>query len=183
MLVTETSLIFRQKYFSNNQELLRQFDDAKRAHDLGFITTEEVCRLTAGWTGLSETEVFNILEHGSSLDGAMLEFVRSLKAQTSCKIGMLSNITPNRLDDFFTTEDKQLFDVLSLSYEMGYVKPDKMAFQVALGELGVLAEEAIFIDDQPRNVQAAKDLGIQAIHFTSQTALEKKLQQYGILPL
>ncbi|NCU29805.1 HAD family phosphatase [Candidatus Saccharibacteria bacterium] len=183
VLVTETSLAFARTYLSGNQNHLQQFEDAKRASDLGYISTEELCKTASELSGLSEAEVFKILEQGSSLDESMLGLVRQLKKRSSCKIGMLSNITPNRLDDFFTAEEKQLFDALTLSYETGYVKPDERAFQVALDELGVMAEETIFIDDQLRNIDVAEKLGFQTVHFADQPALEAELKQYGILPL
>ncbi len=53
----------------------------------------------------------------------------------------------------------------SLSYEVGAVKPDPAIFEHALRGCGISAPEALFIDDQLINVEAASNLGIDSIHF------------------
>ncbi|OGD72237.1 hypothetical protein A3D09_02925 [Candidatus Collierbacteria bacterium RIFCSPHIGHO2_02_FULL_49_10] len=76
-----------------------------------------------------------------------------------------------------------LFDVIQYSYEVGMRKPNPLVFLKILEDLGVGPGEAVFIDDHPKNIQAARDLGIQAILFTSaeQLTVEFKalLPNYG----
>jgi hypothetical protein len=38
----------------------------------------------------------------------------------------------------------------------------------------------VFIDDQARNVDAARDLGIVALHFSSVAQLRRDLQALGV---
>ena len=40
---------------------------------------------------------------------------------------------------------------------------------------------AVFIDDNPRNAQAASALGIHGIHFRSPEALRRELEALGLL--
>lgn len=44
-------------------------------------------------------------------------------------------------------------------------KPDPRSYQLALEAIGVGAEQALFVDDQPRNVEGAREAGLAAIHF------------------
>jgi epoxide hydrolase-like predicted phosphatase len=46
------------------------------------------------------------------------------------------------------------------------VKPDPRIYQLALERLGAKPEEAVFLDDFRRNVEAARSIGMAAIHFT-----------------
>lgn len=58
------------------------------------------------------------------------------------------------------------FDYLFLSHEVGMRKPDPSIYQHALDKLGVKPDAAIFVDDDPENVQAAETLGIRGLVFT-----------------
>ncbi|HET6810982.1 MAG TPA: HAD family phosphatase [Acidimicrobiales bacterium] len=56
-----------------------------------------------------------------------------------------------------------LFDVIVDSCRAGVRKPDARMFELALAELSVRAERAVFLDDHPSNVAAAARLGIRSI--------------------
>jgi 2-haloacid dehalogenase len=45
----------------------------------------------------------------------------------------------------------------------------------------VKADEALFIDDNYRNILAAEKMGIKSIHFTSAEALEDELKALEVL--
>lgn len=62
-----------------------------------------------------------------------------------------------RQHDFFN-----YFDEVFLSYEIGLMKPDAAIFEHVLSVLNTPAETVAFFDDGTRNVNAAKQLGIQA---------------------
>ena len=60
-------------------------------------------------------------------------------------------------------------------------KPFPSFYQTLLNRYQVNPAEALFIDDNLRNVKAAEALGIQSIHFTSPEALRDELVNRGIL--
>lgn len=60
-------------------------------------------------------------------------------------------------------------------------KPFPEFYQLLLDRYHVNAQEAVFIDDNLRNVKAAEELGIRAIHFQSAEQLEKELQAAGVI--
>ena len=52
------------------------------------------------------------------------------------------------------------FDSLYLSYKMGLMKPDPSFFSRVLMDEGIAPSETLFVDDGPRNVAAASQMGI-----------------------
>lgn len=52
-----------------------------------------------------------------------------------------------------------------VSAEIGIQKPDPRFFELALGRLGSLAENTLFVDDTQENIKAAKELGIHTVLF------------------
>ena len=59
----------------------------------------------------------------------------------------------------------QLVDMMLFSDEEGIAKPDLHIYRLAADRLGVQPEEAIFVDDVPRNVEGAQSVGMTAVHF------------------
>jgi len=58
----------------------------------------------------------------------------------------------------------ELFDAVIDSSEVGVRKPDPAIFSLALRELGGIApEHAVFLDDFPGNVAAARRLGMHGV--------------------
>ena len=54
-------------------------------------------------------------------------------------------------------------------------KPEEMIFKFALAVTQRPAAQCLFIDDRPDNTRTARDLGMQAITFTSASALRREL--------
>jgi glucose-1-phosphatase len=69
----------------------------------------------------------------------------------------------------------------TLSHEAGAQKPDAIIYQKALQQAGVTAGEAFFTDDLAENIEAARQIGIDAEQFTGVDALLEALQRRGIL--
>jgi putative hydrolase of the HAD superfamily len=108
-----------------------------------------------------------------AINEGVLALVRRLRGQY--KLAILSN-SPPRLSDWLTDWGiRQLFDVVVCSGDEGVAKPDPAIFRRTLARLEVEPHQAVFIDDTPGHVEAARSLGLHAIHFTTATALEKAL--------
>jgi 2-haloacid dehalogenase len=61
------------------------------------------------------------------------------------------------------------------------VKPDAAIFHLCLQRNGLEAQDCVFIDDVPRNIAAAKSVGIDAILFESPKKLAEDLTARGLL--
>lgn len=73
------------------------------------------------------------------------------------------------------------FDGRVVSGEEKTRKPFPEFYQRLLDRYQVSPHEAIFIDDNRRNVDAAEQMGIRSIHFTSPAQLRKELEQLSLL--
>ena len=73
------------------------------------------------------------------------------------------------------------FDGRLVSGEEKMRKPFPEFYQLLLDRFAIKKEEAIFIDDNLRNVEAAREFGIETIRFTTPDELKKELQGKGIL--
>jgi len=112
---------------------------------------------------------------GDRVDGALIEYIRSLRE--GYKIGLLSNAFDD-LREYVTTVWKfaDAFDDLLISAEVGLVKPDPAIYRLALQRLAVQADRAVFIDDMRANVEGARRVGLQAIHFNNPAQAQAELK-------
>jgi 2-haloacid dehalogenase len=67
------------------------------------------------------------------------------------------------------------FDGVVVSGFEGVVKPEPEIFERLLERFDLVPEATLFVDDSPRNVRAACDLGIQAVLFRSPSGFERVL--------
>ena len=77
-----------------------------------------------------------------------------------------------------------LFDDIVCSAVVGMAKPDHRIYTLAAERLGVPAEECLFIDDAERNVTAAREVGMTAVHYRIHHGddLAAQLEEHGIRP-
>jgi len=73
------------------------------------------------------------------------------------------------------------FDGRVVSGEEKTRKPFKEIYDIILTRFNLLPAETIFIDDNMRNINAAEELGIISIHFTSPESLHSELIKRNIL--
>ena len=62
----------------------------------------------------------------------------------------------------------RLFDAIVVSGEVGHRKPDPAIYQILLNRAMCLPENCLFIDDSPRNLRAAAQMGIKTCLFVRQ---------------
>ncbi len=60
------------------------------------------------------------------------------------------------------------------------IKPDPKIWELLLERYQLKAEESVFIDDNFKNIEAAKTLGFICVHIKEDTDLEKELRDLGI---
>jgi 2-haloacid dehalogenase len=74
------------------------------------------------------------------------------------------------------------FEAIVVSGQVRLTKPDPAIFQILVDDHAVDPGRTVFIDDMPANVDAATELGFQAIRFTDAAALRAELVGLGLLP-
>ncbi|MFD2264980.1 HAD family hydrolase [Lacibacterium aquatile] len=73
------------------------------------------------------------------------------------------------------------FRHITVSGELGMMKPDPKIFLHALGHIALPAEKVLFIDDSATNIASAKALGFACHHFQAPEALAADLKARGLL--
>jgi epoxide hydrolase-like predicted phosphatase len=107
----------------------------------------------------------------------VLELVRELGKQ-GLKLAVLSNTIEPHARAVRESGQFDGFDRTFLSHEIGMRKPDPAIYQYVLDELEVRPQEAIFIDDDKVNVEAAQALGINGIIYKSTKQLVAELHNF-----
>ena len=69
------------------------------------------------------------------------------------------------------------FKKLFLSFELGYRKPGRAAYEAVLKELNVKPEDTVFIDDKDVNVKGAEKLGMKGILYKNPEQLRVDLEK------
>jgi putative hydrolase of the HAD superfamily len=94
---------------------------------------------------------------------------------------LVSNINESHAD--FIARKYRVFDYFDhriLSHEVGSMKPDYRIYEAAIAAAGRPAEFLFFTDDREENIQAARELGLQAHRFESVSGLLDSLRHHGV---
>lgn len=98
-----------------------------------------------------------------------LDLLKELRAK-GYRLILLSNTNPFMMDWALSSEFdgkgsslNDYFDALYLSYRLGIMKPAPDFFRQVLDNENILPEETLFVDDGPRNVEAADKLGFMTM--------------------
>lgn len=151
---------------------------AGQAAQLGRATWDDVWAVAGREFGLPLAELARARADffaGDRLDADLAAYIRRLKQHYT--IGLLSN-TWHRDGRTLLQEHNLLdaFDAWVTSAEIGVMKPDPQIYRVALERVQAKAVEAVFVDDFVQNVVAARELGLQAVHYTDPVAARRALE-------
>ena len=165
---------FRDEYLASDPLKLAQARDLLKASGNGFISHQDFIEGLAELAGMSPEKTRQHIEDNPPNE-ALLDFIKN--ELSDYKIGMLSNVSSNRLDQILSSQQKELFDTICLSYDMGVSKPNKEAYLIAAEKLGVTPEECIFTDDVLEFCDGAERVGMKALLFTTTDTFIKDLRR------
>jgi epoxide hydrolase-like predicted phosphatase len=97
----------------------------------------------------------------------LIEYMRSLRDR-GYKLGICTNNVREweQLWRAMLPID-EIFGVVVDSAFVGSRKPERRIYELTLEQLGVQADAALLIDDMEINCEAARELGMRAVHFQS----------------
>ncbi|MEP7284567.1 MAG: HAD family phosphatase [Chloroflexota bacterium] len=126
--------------------------------------------------------VARLFEGRVQIHPSMEALLRELKPHY--RLAILSNTYEVEMETWLveTFGLVDIFNAVVSSAKVGLAKPEPEIYQLTLDMLGIAPDEALFIDDLPRNTKAAEALGIPSIIFESPAQLRHELQERGILP-
>lgn len=159
------------------EEFIYGGDSGDRAQR-GEITVNEHWNTLRYQLGCTDDEFREILEQffsADKLDGDLVDYVRRL--HNKYKTALLSNAWDDLrqvIAEKWHFEDA--FDHMIISGEVKMAKPDPRIFQFTLDTLKVAADEAVFVDDFQRNIEAARTVGMHAIRFRSVQQVQHDLE-------
>ena len=111
-----------------------------------------------------------------------VEIFRQLKESGNYKFYALTNWSAELFPIALQRYDfLHWFDGRLVSGEEKMRKPFPEFYQLLLDRFNIKKEEAVFIDDNLRNVEAAQNFGIETIRFTTPSELKSALQERGVL--
>jgi epoxide hydrolase-like predicted phosphatase len=111
---------------------------------------------------------------GDVIDRGLLGYLRSLRPKY--KVGAISNAWGGLRAYLEREKIADVFDAIIISAEVGAAKPSEKIYQIALDQLGVKPDEAVFVDDVMENIEACEKLGMQGIHFTDPESAIKQVK-------
>lgn len=110
----------------------------------------------------------------------MYELVRELK-DNGYPLYLLSNTSVEFHEFRRQIPALELFDQVFISADWHLLKPEPAIYGVFLAHFRLKAEECVFIDDAPLNVEAALNAGMDGIVYHGDTAdLRRKLRLLGV---
>ena len=174
-------------YHSSADELYRrcaperrdELHDIRMQRDRGYIHYDEYLDLVAELLGMDQPELRELAEQSHVRNEELFAFIRSID-RTKYRVGLLSNIGDTTMDQLIPeSEQKELFDEVILSYQVGMIKPDPRLFQLMVERIGVPAEACVMIDDVERNCLSAQSIGMQAIQHHDNDQTLHALRQFA----
>jgi epoxide hydrolase-like predicted phosphatase len=145
-----------------NDEYIQQVADR-----LGFSSAEAADRFT--------DEFYSVVR----LNWEVVSAVRMLRGRY--KVALLTNAWPDADRLLFEKQGIDVhaeFDVYVNSADVGLCKPDPAIYLLTLERLDIASQETVFLDDNERNVEAARALGMHAIHVTDLAAAMEELEEF-----
>ncbi|MEU6367463.1 HAD family phosphatase [Streptomyces sp. NPDC046931] len=113
----------------------------------------------------------------SEIDQESVDFLAEV-ARRGLRLGLLSNIPEELAAHYEATQDwLGHFSVVGLSCRIGSAKPEPAAYEWCSRELGLSAQEILFVDDRSDNVRAAREVGMHGHVFTGVGALAAALEE------
>lgn len=148
-------------------------------YDRGMISSVDYLNELSSESGIAAADIKDAFVNTNAFDDEVVALLSVLKSKY--KVGLLSNAGGPGLRRILQEKGIEgIFDEIIISGEVGYIKPEREIFEIALQKLDVQAGEAIFIDDNPQNIDGADQLGIHTILFTSARQLTDDLTELGI---
>ncbi len=174
VLVGSSYNLFYETHLSGKPELIAQMKALDHASNKGNITHDDFYKGVASLTNMPELEIRDFMRQ-TPPNLELLEYIKN-NLKPSYKIGFLSNVASNMMDDLFSKQQQSLFDDIVLSFEVGMAKPQTEIFELAAKRLRVSTDECIFIDDLKTYLDAADIVGMKTVLYEDFPSFKQKFE-------
>lgn len=168
-------------------------DGLQAAYRPGQPLYELSCELECGRVAIADFEprlgeVLGIADHadlvarmtgGLAVEPVMADAIRRLR-DAGVRLVLFSNSWGEAM---YAPEIRELCHAEVLSGLVGMRKPDPEIYHHAVRAAGVPATACVFVDDQPVNLEPARELGIRTVHHTAPATTVAALERHFGVPL
>lgn len=173
----------------DSRERLAQLLERKDEFEAGKLDTETYIEWALGVMGSKATpdEFRHAWRNIFTPNGPMWERARKL-AEDGHRLILFSNI--NAIHSPWIFEAFPGFSVFHgavMSFETGFIKPERAIYEHAIAAYGLVPEQTIYIDDLAANIAAGKEMGFRCWqydlkdHAAFEAWLEKEMAEVGAL--
>jgi epoxide hydrolase-like predicted phosphatase len=154
-------------------------NDASKKASLGKASADDVWGAVQRQLDLSGEALKSLKKDffaGDRVDGELIEFIRDLRPRY--QTGMITNAWPETRD--WIENEHQIgdaFDLIVISSEVGIAKPHPQIYHHFLERMGIRPGEAIFIDDFIENVEGARAVGMESVHFRGPADIVQRIAE------
>ncbi|MCL4273025.1 MAG: HAD family phosphatase [Anaerolineales bacterium] len=145
---------------------------------VGAIGEDEHWRAVARRLKVKNGEIENIktaFYAGDVIDHELVDFIRSLRGKFH--VGLISNAWDGMRAYLEKNGLLAVFDTVIISAEVKAAKPEAGIYRLALEQAQVKANEAVFVDDVPANIEACQQVGMQGVLFKDPQDAMRQLKQ------
>ena len=134
-------------------------------HDLNKITEKQFLQECSKILGIIiPYPKYKYAYKKNSLNKDLIEIIQKLKDKY--KIALLTNNNKEYCQEYlFKPKLDKLFDIMVISYLVGYRKPDSNIYKILIKKLNLKPEEILFVDDDPTKMASAEALGIKTLVY------------------
>ncbi|MDA8123278.1 MAG: HAD family phosphatase [Deltaproteobacteria bacterium] len=155
--------------------------DLHRRYESGLVSSDGFLREAARKCRLSISgdEFFDAYTGIFTPIPATIGLIRNLKGRY--RIGLLSNTNEWHYERYIrNVEIFNLFDSVTLSFDVKEMKPSEGIYRDALAKLGVPPGECVYIDDIEAYAEGARRVGMNGIRYVSHDSLLQSLRAVGV---
>ena len=107
----------------------------------------------------------NHFPHCFSINQETINILNTIKTQV--KVAIITNgSTQRQIAKIVNTNLNSCFDIIIISEEVGFSKPDRRIFELALNQLQVQPEAALFVgDDLEKDISGCQNANIKGVWF------------------
>ena len=151
------------RFVKRDRQSDSEFSEIAKEVNLGSINWQSFVEKVAKATNSTVQEVGRMYE-SEHIDPRVVELINSLHGQY--KTALITNAHHDFIDEMLTRNHiDKLFDTIVVSSREGVIKPSPEIFERTLEKLDIKPEEAIYVDDLERHVNAARQLGMNGILY------------------
>ena len=173
VVCSEIAPFWLVKYVSDNDAKLIKSTVVHSA-DTGEISQQEMFEKLSEIVHMPAERIESEWWSYVQIDNEVVNIIRNLRRRYP--VALLTNSPAHFIREILRRNHlTSLFDPIVVSSEVGVAKPDPAVYQHMLDRISTSPEYAIMIDDNPVNVEAAINVGMKGLLFSSSMQLKTAL--------